>query len=161
MSSFSLFKRQTSHRSLEKLHENLCTFTEVNKCNNIALVLSVSMQKGSDLMLCAAENRWNFQSSQHPGPLFHRTAQPLYSAFWASLFLAFLASQFKLCHHTHIQDCIHMCSFWTVWGKWKGNASIFAMLKGEWICLEGNKVWHLLSSSPKGCQCCYVGQAPA
>lgn len=92
MSAFSLFKRQASHRSLEKLHETVCS-TEGNKygSNNSALVLSVSVQSSSYLMMSAAENRWNFQYSQYPGPLFHSTAQPPYSAFWASLFLPFMA----------------------------------------------------------------------
>lgn len=130
--------------------------TEVNKygCNNIALVLLVSVQSSSNLMMSAAENRWNFQYSQYAGPVFYSIAQPLHSTFWAFLFLAFMALSSNCCH-TYTQECIHTRRFCTFWGKWKGSKSIFSVLKSKLISVEGNEVQHLLS---KGCWRWHVRQ---
>lgn len=153
MSAFSLFKRQSKPQITGEAAWKSVWSTEVNKYgwNNNALVLSVAVQRS------AAENRWNFQYSQYPGPL-HSTAQPPYSAFGSSLFLTFMAFSSNSAT-IHTSRNAYTCSFHTVWGTSKGSRSIFAMLKGELICLKGNEVC-LLSSSPKGWQCCYVGQAP-
>lgn len=155
VSTLSLFTMQTSHRSLEKVHDYVCG-TEANKYGcNVALVLPVSVQSSSNLMMSAAENRWNFQYSQYAGPVFYSIAQSLHSTFWAFLFLAFMALSSNCCRTLH-SGCIHTHRFCTFWAKWKGIKSIYAVLKSKLISVEGNEVQHLLS---KGCWCWHVRQA--
>lgn len=110
VSTLSLFTMQTSHRSLEKVHDYVCG-TEANKYGcNVALVLPVSVQSSSNLMMSAAENRWNFQYSQYAGPVFYSIAQPLHSTFWAFLFLAFMALSSNCCR-TYTQDAYTLTGF--------------------------------------------------
>lgn len=68
-------------------------------------------QSSSDLKMSAAENRWNFQYSQYPGPLCHSTAQSPLLCLLGITVSSIYCIQFKFCHHTHIQDCVHTRSF--------------------------------------------------